>query len=96
MTQKYELVVILDAQPAKEEKDAIMKKVTDAVAKGGGKVINNQVWLLKHKLAFKIKRRTEGTYYMVNVEAEKDAVVKIRQALALNEELLRFAIMKSE
>ncbi len=94
--QKYELVVILDAQPSKEEKDAIMKKVTDAVAKNGCKVINNQIWLLKHKFAFKIKRRTEGTYYMVNIEAEGAAVAKIRQALNLNEDLLRFAIMKSE
>lgn len=96
MVQKYELVVILDAQPSKEEKDAIMKKVADAVAKNGGKVINSQVWLLKHKLAFKIKRRIEGTYYMVNMEADGSAITKIRQALTLNEELLRFAIMRSE
>lgn len=94
--QKYELVVILDAQPSKEEKEAVMKKVADAVVKNGGKVINSQVWLLKHKFAFKIKRRTEGTYYMVNMEAEAAAVAKIRQALNLNEDLLRFAIMKGE
>ena len=92
--RKYELVVILDAQPAKEEKDAIMKKVTDAIAKVGGKVINNQVWLLKQKFAFKIKRRTEGTYYLVNVEADPSAVIKIRQALDLIEEVLRFEVIK--
>jgi len=94
MMRKYELVVILDAQPAKEEKDAIMKKVTDAIAKVGGKVINNQVWLLKQKFAFKIKRRTEGTYYLVNVEADPSAVIKIRQALDLIEEVLRFEVIK--
>ena len=96
MMRKYELVVILDAQPTKEEKDAMMKKVTDAIVKSGGKVINSQVWLLKQKFIFKIKRRTEGTYYLVNIEAEGNAVLKIRQALTLNEEILRFAVIKSE
>ena len=92
--RKYELVVIVDAQPTKEEKDAIMKKVTDAIAKVGGKVINNQVWLAKQKFAFKIKRRIEGTYYLVNVEADPSAVIKIRQVLDLIEEVLRFEMIK--
>ena len=92
--RKYELVVIVDALPTKEEKDVIMKKATDAIIKSGGKVINNQLWLAKQKFAFKIKRRTEGTYYVVNIEAEPSAVLKIRQALGLVEEVLRFEVLK--
>lgn len=94
MMRKYELVVIVDAQPTKEEKDAIMKKVTDAIAKAGGKVINNQVWLARQKFAFKIKRRTEGTYSIVNVEADPSVVIKMRQALDLIEDVLRFEVIK--
>jgi ribosomal protein S6 len=90
--KKYEIAMILDGQLGKDEKDAIVKKVTDAIAKAGGKVINNQVWLAKQKFVFKIKRHTEGTYYLLNIEAEGSAVLKIRQALALNEDVLRFLI----
>lgn len=94
MTRKYELVVIVDALASKEEKEAILKKATDAIAKNGGKVINNQVWLARQKFAFKIKRRTEGTYYLLNVEADPAQVLKIRQALVLVEEVLRFEVIK--
>jgi ribosomal protein S6 len=94
MMRKYELVVIVDALLGKEEKDAIMKKATDAIAKSGGKVINNQVWLARQKFAFKIKRRTEGTYYVLNIDADPSSVLKIRQALVLVEEVLRFEVIK--
>ena len=71
-----------------------MKKATDAIIKSGGKVINNQVWLARQKFSFKIKRRTEGTYHLVNVEADPSAVIKMRQALDLIEEILRFEVIK--
>lgn len=90
--RKYEIAIIVDGQIGKDEKDAIIKKVTDAIVKIGGKVINSQIWLAKQKFIFKIKRRTEGTYYLLNVEAQADAVTKIRQALALNEDVLRSLI----
>lgn len=92
--RKYELVVIVDALTTKEEKDVIMKKATDAIGKSGAKVINNQVWLARQKFSFKIKRRTEGTYYLLNIEADPSVVVKIREALGLVEEILRFEVIK--
>ncbi len=93
---KYELVVILDAHSNQEEKETIIKQTADAIAKGGGKVINSQVWLEKHKLTFKIKRRTEGTYYLINFECASSATPKIRQILSTNEDILRSAITKIE
>ena len=93
---KYELVVIVDAQLPQEEKDALIKSVTDVVAKEGGKVINSGVWLDKQKFTFPIKKRAEGTYYLINFEAGKDAITKMNAALRLNEKLLRFAIMSAE
>ena len=94
--KKYEIAIIIDGQLGKDEKDAIIKKVTDAITKAGGKVINSQVWIAKQKFIFKIKRRTEGTYYLLNMEAAADAVAKVRQALALNEDVLRSLITVTE
>jgi len=91
---KYELVVIVDAKLNQGEKDSIIKDAAEAVAKGGGKVINSQVWIEKQKFDFKMKQRTEGTYYLINLESPADAVAKIRPILKLNEGILRFAITK--
>ena len=96
LVRKYELMVIVDARLNEEEKDAIFKEVADVVTKSGGKLINSQVWLEKHKLAFEIKKCREGTYYLVNFEADGIVNDKIKSALKLNERVLRSAISKAE
>ena len=94
--RKYELVVIVDAKLTNESKETVRKEVTDLVNKYGGKVINSQVWLEKHKFTFEIEKCTEGTYYIVNFESESDVVNKMKPALKLNEKILRFIFIKIE
>jgi small subunit ribosomal protein S6 len=91
---KYEMVVIVDAVLSQEEKEKINKDVCDTVTKCGGEAINSQVWLDKQKFSFRMKKRTEGTYYLVNFKSPKDALAKIRQILRIHEQVLRFLIVK--
>ncbi len=91
---KYELVVLVKSQITNDEKEGIFKVATEAVTKSGGKVINAQVWLEKQKLAFDIKKCWEATYYLVKFESLTKAIEKIRQTVRLNEDVLRFAIIK--
>jgi len=93
---KYELVVIINAQMPQEQKDTIFKQTGDAVAKGGGKIVNSQVWFDRQKLTYSIRKCFEGTYYLIKFEALGLAIDKIKQVLKLNEEILRFGIYKSE
>ena len=95
-TRKYELVVIVDAKLTNEVKETVRKDVTDLVNKHGGKVINSQVWLEKHKLTFEIKKCSEGTYYIINFEGGSEVVEKVKPTLKLNEKILRFAFIKVE
>ena len=93
---KYELMIIIDAKLSTDEKDSLFKEVVDTVVKGGGKIINSQVWLDKHRLTFKIKKQHEGTYYLVNFEADGTVINKIEPNLKLNERLLRYLISRVE
>ena len=93
---KYELMGIVNATLSQEEKDTIFKEVTDSIGKFEGKVINRQVWLDKHKLTFNLKRSSHGTYYLVNFESPTSAVIKINQALRMNEKLLRFLVIRAD
>ena len=93
---KYELMNIVNSQLTTEEKDSIYKQATDCVIKGGGKIINAQVWLDKHRLAFTIKKCTEATFYLINFEAAASALKNIRELLQLNESILRTLIIKNE
>ena len=93
---KYELMTVVNAGLSQEEKDTIYKEVTDTVVKSGGKVINSQVWLDKHKFTFIIKKCAFGTYHLMNFDALADSIAKIRQILKLNEKVLRFLILRLE
>ncbi|MFH1360008.1 MAG: 30S ribosomal protein S6 [Candidatus Omnitrophota bacterium] len=93
---KYELVVILDAQLEDEKKEEINNQVADAVTKSGAKIINNQLWLDKQKMAFTIKRQWEGSYYLTVFESATSVIEKVKRALSLNEDILRFAIFQSQ
>ena len=93
---KYELVVIINAQMPQDQKETIFKQTTDTITKGGGKVVNNQVWFDRQKLTYSIKKCLEGTYYLIKFEALGAAIEKIKLNLRLNEEILRFGIYKTE
>jgi len=96
LMSKYELVLIIDARLTNETKESIRKDVADLVVKNGGKVINSQVWLEKHRLTFQIKKCGEGTYYLVNIEGANDTVANVKSVLRLNEKVLRFIFIKVE
>ncbi|HBR14879.1 MAG TPA: 30S ribosomal protein S6 [Candidatus Omnitrophica bacterium] len=96
LVRKYELVVIVDAKLTQEEKETIYKEATDAVTKGGAKIINNHVWLEKHKFTFRIKKCHEGTYYLIAFEGEGSEIEKIKSVLRVNERVLRFAITQGK
>jgi small subunit ribosomal protein S6 len=91
--RKYELMLIVDSKLTAEEKDGIFKEVLETILKSGAKVINNQIWVEKQKMTFEIKKRREGTYYLINFEGQGAAAQKIRATLKLNEKVLRFAIV---
>jgi len=93
---KYELVVMADGMRPQDEKETILKEAVEAVTRNEGKVVNSQLWLDKQKLTFVLKRCTHGTYYLINFEVNSSGVEKIKQALKLNEKILRFLIIKLE
>ena len=92
--RKYELMVIVDAKLANEERETVRREATEIVTKASGKVINTQTWLEKQKFSFPIRKCAEGTYYLINFEGEGVVVAPIRSNLRLNERILRFAVTK--
>ena len=91
---KYELVSIVDAHKTQDQKDEIFKQITDSIIKCGGKIINAHVWLDKQKISFSIKKKIEGTYHLINFEGASSCIAKIKEILRINEDVLRYLIIK--
>jgi len=91
---KYELIVVVDAASLQEEKDTVLKEVIDVINKCDGKLINRNVWLDKHKFTFPVKKRKDGTYYILNFEGPQPRMAELRKLLRLNDKVLRFLLSR--
>jgi len=93
---KYELVYIVDAHAPQGTKDEIAKQVADSLAKSEIKLVNNQMWLDRHKMSFPIRKIVEGTYYLLSLEAKSASVAKLQGMLRINEQILRFLTVRAD
>ena len=92
---KYEIMFIVrpDMEEAeiKNTAEAMKKVLTDAKAK----VVDEKAMGQK-ELAYELKKYTTGYYYLLVVEASKEAEQEFNRVARINENLLRHLIVKVE
>lgn len=91
---KYEVMVIV--KPAEEEvTNATIEKVEALIARVGGTVEKVDRWG-KRRLAYPVKKFTDGFFTLVNFEAAPAEIKEIDRVLKINDEVLRHLIVKHE
>ena len=91
---KYEVMVIV--KPAEEEvTNATIEKVEALIARVGGTVEKVARWG-KRRLAYPVKKFTDGFFTLVNFEAAPAEIKEIDRVLKINDEILRHMIVKHE
>ena len=92
---KYEIMFVV--RPDMEE--AVIKKTADEMKKvltdAKAKVVDEKAMGQK-ELAYEIKKYTTGYYYLLVVEASKEAEQEFNRVARINENLLRHLIVKVE
>ncbi len=68
-SREYETLYIIAPELNEEEQIALRGKVVDTIKNAGGEIVKDEVWG-KRKLAFPIKKKTEGVYVLVRSRAE--------------------------
>lgn len=93
--RKYEVTYIahpdLDADAFKQLNDLVQKWIKD----GGGTVDKVDVWG-KKKMAYQIKKQTEGQYVLVHTHMEPSLGAQLEHNFGLQEAVLRFLIIAVE
>lgn len=98
--KKYEAMFIIKPDLKEEDKNAVLKGIKDQVVKHQGAVTQDQVWAERRKLAYDLfpigggTRYKEGLYYLVNFDADPLVVNTLKGAYGLNENILRYIILK--
>lgn len=89
----YEMLYVLDASVADENKEALVSKFESIVAENGGKVVSTDKWGVK-KLAYPINYKSDGYYVLMTFEAEGAVVKELDRIAGLTAEVLRRMITK--
>ena len=91
--KNYEVMFIVkstnESNTIKKTAEAMQKVVTD----NKGKVVEFNE-LGEKKLAYSIKKEISGYYYVMKIEATKEAVKELDRKASINENILRHLIIK--
>jgi len=91
----YETVVVIDPLAEEGVADKHLGKVRELIGSKGGNVLKVEEWG-KRRLAYSIKHRREGTYYLVEFEGQGETVAALDQYYRIQESILRYLTIARE
>ena len=91
----YELMVILDPELDDRTVAPSLDKFLTVVTKDKGTVDNVDVWG-RRRLAYDIKKKSEGIYAVVNFTATSAATQELDRQLNLSELVMRTKVLRAE
>jgi small subunit ribosomal protein S6 len=92
---KYEMGVIVKTGMEDEAFQAEMERVKGLIDRFGGTIEKVDDWG-RRRLAYPIEKQTEGFYTFITFEAAGDAPAEIESRIRLQENVLRFLIIRLE
>ena len=89
---KYEIMFILKSN----EEEVIKTQVSElkAIITDMNGEITSEKEMGNKKLAYPIKKELNGYYYVININANKDAVAEFDRKAGINENVIRHLIIK--
>jgi small subunit ribosomal protein S6 len=90
----YELVLIVSPEVVDEEMPEFITKLSELVNKVGGSVDEVNQWG-RRKLAYPIKRSTEGNYLLTKVKMKPTMTKELEANLRLSGKVLRHLLVRS-
>ena len=93
--RQYELMVILDPEIEERTVAPSLDKYLSVVTAGKGTVDKVDIWG-RRRLAYEVKKRSEGIYAVVDFHALPDVAQELDRQLGLNEAVLRTKVLRIE
>ena len=90
---KYELALVVSANVEDEVRTATVEKVINLINSFGG-TITDPGTCEKKKLAYEIKKMSEGYYNFIKFESEATTPAEVESRLRIMDNVLRFLIVK--
>ena len=91
----YEVMVILDPDVEERTVAPSLDQFLTVVKTSGGSVEKVDIWG-RRKLAYEIKKKSEGIYAVLDLNAEPEAVKELDRQLGLQESVLRTKVIRPD
>jgi small subunit ribosomal protein S6 len=89
----YEVMVILDPDLEERAVSPLIESFLSVVREGNGKVEKVDTWG-RRRLAYEIKKKPEGIYSVIDLNATPEVVKELDRQLNLNESILRTKVLR--
>jgi len=89
----YEGIFVINSQLGGEDLEKAIAAVEEVIGKNNGKVGKRESWGKKN-LAYEVKGKKEGFYFVVNFQAAPGTIRELEKAYRLNETILRHLILR--
>lgn len=93
--RNYEGIFIVNPDLTADVSKSVVAGLQELVTKNGGRVDNLQEWG-KRRLAYKINKKHEGNYVLINFQLDSKFTKKIEQSLKLNDNVIRYLLVNRD
>jgi small subunit ribosomal protein S6 len=93
--RRYEVMVILDPDLEERAVAPLIESFLSVVREGEGKVEKVDTWG-RRRLAYEIKKRPEGIYSVIELQAQPAVVKELDRQMNLSESVLRTKVLRPE
>jgi len=91
--RQYELMIIIDPELDERTVQPTLDKLLKVVTAEGGKIDSTDIWG-RRRLAYDIKKKSEGIYAVVTMTAESATAKELDRQLSLNEQIMRTKLLR--
>jgi small subunit ribosomal protein S6 len=88
VVQQYEILLMLDADLPEKRQEEIVKRARELVEKAKGKWVRHDVWG-RRRLAYEIGHKGEGSYHLLNFDAEPETLAELSRILRITDGVMR-------
>lgn len=92
---RYETLLIANPEIQKEAVEELVKKATATLKKYGANLTKSTEWG-RRRLAFEIKKQTDGYYMVIEFDGRTEAVKRFQDFLGLHDQVLRYMTTKKD
>ncbi len=92
--RRYETIYILRPTLNEEEINTVVEKAQETITSNNGKIIELDRWGMR-KLAYQIKKESQGFYIFCDYSAIPEAVTEMERRFRIDDAVLRYMTVKT-